>query len=106
MMKTGDSFKKLFLVLSLLAPQLAQAESVDRRTSHHEAFRSAFELCLSENNLARPEPGKPPNEDDRAVIDSCLASKGLTPPPRRGGRPPGPPPEVEGRSAVESQGAQ
>lgn len=42
------------------------------------AKRKAFKECAEENNLQRPESGVRPSNEDRAKMDACLASKGIT----------------------------
>lgn len=77
-----QSIKKDFMMAlamtMMLAPLAGRAES----SQSNDAFHAAFEACLSENNLQKPEPGQRPSEADRQTMDACLKSKGFDRPPR------------------------
>lgn len=82
-----------------------------QRGPQDEAQRAAFEACLSENGLSRPERGTRPSDEDMAKMQSCMTAKGYERPagpphgarphgpPPDGARPPGPPPGDEGDQA-------
>lgn len=38
----------------------------------------AFEACFAETGVTRPERGQRPSDEDRAKMDACLESKGLS----------------------------
>lgn len=65
------------------------------RGPQDEAQRTAFEACLSENGLSRPERGTRPSEADMTKLQSCMTAKGYARPagPPHGARPHGPPPD-------------
>ncbi len=81
------------------------------RGPQDEAQRAAFEACLTENGLSRPERGTRPSEADMTKLQSCMTAKGYERPagpphgarphgpPPDGVRPPGPPPGEEGDEA-------
>lgn len=80
---------KRFLFVTMLTGSLC-AWSQQQNAGDREAFHAAFEACLSENNLEKPERGQQPSEEDRATMQACLDGKGFS-------RPSGAPPEGEGR---------
>lgn len=65
------------------------------RGPQDEAQRAAFEACLTENGLSRPERGTRPSEADMTKLQSCMTAKGYERPagPPHGMRPHGPPPD-------------
>ncbi|UOF02502.1 hypothetical protein [Bdellovibrio reynosensis] len=89
------------LVLAFAPPAFAQEEA---RKSHEE-HRAAFDACLAELGVEKPEKGQrpqAPDEELRTKIDECLKEKGFEPPKFRGGRGGhhGPPPEDREGSGV------
>lgn len=52
-----------------------------------DQFHAALRACAEENNLKKPERGVRPSEEDRAKMDACLQSKGISKPehPRHSG---------------------
>jgi hypothetical protein len=43
-----------------------------------EAERKAFEACLTELGVKRPEPGKAPSIEEREKMSKCMGQKGFT----------------------------
>lgn len=102
---------RLALALVLTIPFAALHGFAEQ--SDHEAFHAALQACASENNITLPErpherSGPPPErpqlsseektnrDEERKVIDACLAKKGIAKPEHRHGpRPPRPPEEVD-----------
>lgn len=54
-----------------------------------EKMREAFDACLTESGVTRPERGERPSDEDKAKIDACLKSKGIEHPGKRGHQPRG-----------------
>lgn len=81
----------LALVFSTLSFQVVQAQEEDH-SAQREAFKAAFDSCLSELGIEKPEKGQRPQAPDdstRTQIDACLKEKGFEPPAHRKGGPPG-----------------
>jgi hypothetical protein len=101
--KTEDHMNKNTLIsmnILMLVGPMAMALQVGAHQSGrgpmNEKFRAAFEACLEETGVSKPEQGQPPSEVDRLKVDSCLRSKGISlpqrqGPPPKGERPPPPP---------------
>ncbi|RYZ81343.1 MAG: hypothetical protein EOP06_23700 [Proteobacteria bacterium] len=68
----------LFLIVLGFGSLTLAAEANQTR----EQFHQAFEQCITENGLTRPEPGTRPSEEDRTKLDTCLTAKGITQRPR------------------------
>lgn len=91
-----EGIKRFLFVTVLTGSLCALAEQQGR--AEREAFHAAFEACLTENNLTKPERGQRPSEEHRAVMDSCLQAKGFT-------KPSGGPRHHEGHHPPEIQGS-
>ncbi|MBL7688365.1 MAG: hypothetical protein JNJ49_10040 [Bdellovibrionaceae bacterium] len=65
------------------------------RGPQDEAQRAAFEACLTENGLIRPERGMRPSVEDMTKLQACMTANGYERPagPPHGMRPHGPPPD-------------
>ena len=77
-----QSIKKDFLMVFALTAMLAPLAGRAQSSGNNDAIRAAFEACISENNLQKPEPGQRPSDADRATMDACMKSKGFDHPPR------------------------
>ncbi len=66
-----SSKKLLFLVI--VSMSLNTYAQDDR-----EAFKAAFDTCVSETGVTKPEKGSRPTDEDRAKIETCMSGKGFT----------------------------
>lgn len=82
--------KYLFLLAILTNISFAQESEGQRpsgsRPEMSSELREAFEECIEQTGVERPEPGTRPSEEDRAKVDSCLESKGFEKPAKRSPR--------------------
>jgi len=82
MTNKGFAMTKLFILSLATLLMSLNSYAGERR----EKMRAAFEACVQENNLQKPERGSRPSDEDRATMAACLKGKGIEKPERSRGR--------------------
>lgn len=82
-----NAFKEVLMLIAIVSIFATQAMAQNENTSHEE-HRAAFDSCLTELGIEKPEEGQrpqAPDDETREKIDACMKEKGFEPPKHRGG---------------------